>query len=192
MLKCKHFLCKGVVFIDVPVTVAMSNPPFVNPAYFNPSTNAYENPNKCPNKSGPHKLCGCHGSARLTEEEVQRGKDEISRRLNYVINNREALGVECADGNLHLAPGDDSVFPYKQAPWMPDGSVNPAGVWVDVNIDSELSKKHSKSTKWSCSKCGRQCESFEAREVDHRVSKDMRDEWWWCFQCKQRGGIKAS
>ena len=105
-----------------------ATPHYVNPVHVNPANNEYHNPNPCPNKGGVHKLCGCHGTARLSAEEVLRGNEEISRRLNYVINNREALGVECADGNLHLAPGDDSQFPYMQAPWMKDGSVNPAGV----------------------------------------------------------------
>jgi|DEB0MinimDraft_4_1074332.scaffolds.fasta_scaffold02193_3 hypothetical protein len=169
----------------------MSNPPYANPAYFNTLTNEYENPNPCKNETGPHKRCGCHGTLRLTAEDVYRGNEEISRRLNYVIKNREALGVECADGNLHLAPGDDSQFPYKQPPWMEDGSVNPAGVWVDVTKDADLSRKHSNTTKWKCTKCGAHCESFEAREMNLKASKEVRDQWWWCFKCKQSGGIKA-
>ena len=169
----------------------MSNPPYVNPKYFNAVTNEYENRNPCKNEQGLHKLCGCHGTMRLTVEEVYRGNEEISRRLNYIINNREKLGVECADGNLHLAPGDDSQFPYKQAPWMEDGSVNPAGVWVDVAKDAELSRKHSKTTKWKCTKCGVGCESVEAPEMNHKTSKEEREQWWWCFKCKERAGIKA-
>jgi hypothetical protein len=105
--------------------------------------------------------------------------------LNYVIINRKALGVECADGNLHLAPGDDSQFPYKQAPWLKNGNVNPAVVWVDVKTDAELSKKHSRTTKCKCTKCGVQCESFDARELNNKVSKEMKDQRWWCSRWKK-------
>lgn len=142
--------------------------------------------NPCQNAPGYHKLCSCHGWKRLTREEIEAGNNEISRRLNYVINNREALGITCAEGNLHLAPGDDSVFPYKQAPWLEDGSVNPPGVWTDPENDRELSRKHSKTTKWKCTKCGALCESFEAREFNKNDSskKQLEETWWWCMKCK--------
>ena len=87
-----------------------------------------------------------------------------------------------AHSHVHEAPGDDSQFMYKVAPWHPDGSVNPPGVpsTVPDKVDkTRLLTDYNTATGWSCRRCG-EWVSVRPREA---VGVEPKT-WWWCKACK--------
>lgn len=130
----------------------------------------------------PTSLCGCRATKCPSTIEIEKHEAEVTRRIVWCIKNSRTP----ANLYVHEAPGDDNNFVYKVPPWLPDGSVNPCGVYTEALSFEEKAfvKLHTEKDKeWICKSCG---ELVRARPREY-ISKNGEPEpwnWWFCPICK--------
>ena len=128
------------------------------------------------------RLCGCRATKSPSSMEIEKHEAEVTRRMVWCLKN----GKTPANLHVHKAPGDDDNFVYKVPPWLPDGSVNPCGVYTEALSYEEKAfvKLHTEKDKeWICKSCK---EIVHARPREF-ISKNGEPEpwnWWFCLKCK--------
>ena len=145
-------------------------------------------PRACSNRDMKRKCpyapnCGCHATTLPTPEAIERHEKEVTRRMAWCIQNKKTP----AHDFIHLAPGDDSEFVYGIAPWNPDGTVNPPGVYTAPLSESE--KQFTQLGKdseefWICRACSARV-NMAPRKWQSKNGEEEPWNWWFCFDCKQ-------